>query len=71
LTQNFIDEEPLAKSYYKQFPEQRAGAYEYWGKYWDMYMDEAIISGISLVIVDVEKEEVVGVYILKDFRYVP
>jgi hypothetical protein len=54
LTPKFIEEEPLAKSFYKQFPEQRAGAYEYWEEYWDMYMDDAITSGINLVIVDVE-----------------
>lgn len=57
LTENFIESEPLAKSFYKQFPDQKDTAYEYWEEYWDMYMDDAIEGGISLVVVDLENNE--------------
>jgi len=62
----------LAKAYYKQFPEEKEGAYAFWEEYWDMYMDDAIEGGVSLVIVDLaNNEEVIGVYTFKNFNYVP
>lgn len=37
-----------------------------------MYMDDAIQSGISIVVIDVaNNEELVGVYTFKNFNYVP